>query len=390
MNTSVKHISSFMRGAPTLNGVAASLIAVLDAFFITGWGGTTAVSVSVSGGVATAILNPGETFVLESVVLVSGATPNQLNGESRVSVSTNTSISWPTTAADGPATGVISIKYAPQTGFEKVFGASGKAVYRSTNVLGSRMFYRLDDTGTTSARLRGYEDMSDVDTGVGPFPTDVQATGGLYVFKSSSASTTGVRYRIFADDRAVIFCIATHSVSGTAVASPARGFGDPLPLSPTGDYWGAFVTGSGSSSSNFYNGSLGSSIASSTSGGTYSPRSISGLGSSVILDIRTFIGSPAALSGADDYLGQAPSSVDGQIKISRTFFKEVGSSSPPRSVVPGAMYIPQSGAYNVLQDGDILDGSGELSGRRLLALGNGTATATPSGVYLVDMTGPWR
>ena len=49
----VKYINNAMRGAPVLNGVAGSLIGLLDTFLVDGWGLATANSLSVSGGVAT-------------------------------------------------------------------------------------------------------------------------------------------------------------------------------------------------------------------------------------------------------------------------------------------------------------------------------------------------
>ena len=56
MSTSVKHIHNGMRGAPQISGTAGTLIAALDALFTTGWGVTTAISVTVASGIATALL----------------------------------------------------------------------------------------------------------------------------------------------------------------------------------------------------------------------------------------------------------------------------------------------------------------------------------------------
>lgn len=71
----VYYIHSEMRGAPVLNGAAAgyALASVLDAALITGFGATTAVSVSVTDGIATATLPSGESFEPLSMVKVAGA-----------------------------------------------------------------------------------------------------------------------------------------------------------------------------------------------------------------------------------------------------------------------------------------------------------------------------
>ena len=94
----VKYIHNAMRGAPQLSGTAGTLIAVLDAFLLTGFGQVTALSVNVAGGIATATLQSGQSFDKDCIVLVEGATPAALNGEARVISTSSTSITWATTA----------------------------------------------------------------------------------------------------------------------------------------------------------------------------------------------------------------------------------------------------------------------------------------------------
>lgn len=395
MSTSVKHIHSGMRGVPTVNGVVGSgVIPVLDTFFITGWGLTTALSVTVASGIATASLTPGETFDRDSVVLVAGATPAELNGESRVLTSSNTAITWATTAADGVATGTITIKYAPQTGWSKVYAGTNKAVYRSNHVQSAGHYLRVDDTGTTTARIRGYESMSDVDTGVGPFPTDAQMSGGGYWWKSINANATAVKWRMFADERFLIVAIAAgYSTQATYLGAPPRGFGDPIALAPAGDAWCTLLSFVGSSSNSAAYASFVSQLSSGTQGQTVCPRAVSGLGGAVQMNNKSFTATVNLSSGSDGALGTLPSEVDGQIKTARTFSSEAATNKPPRAIVPGVHYIPQTGSVGVLADGDTLAGSGDLAGRKLLVVGDQNASGfggAPAGFYLVDITGPWR
>jgi hypothetical protein len=396
MSTSVKHIHNGMRGAPQISGtVGAGVIPVLEALFITGWGATTAVSVSVASGTATATLTSGETFDRDSVVLIAGATPGELNGEARVLTTSLTSITWATTAADGVATGTITIKYAPQTDWVKVYAGTNKAAYRSTHVQSAGHFLRVDDTGALVARVRGYEAMTDVDTGTGPFPTDAQISGGGYIHKAISGVASAIRYKLFCDERFVFICIAAASVANALhVAAPARGFGDPIVLAPGGDAWGTVLSAAGSSSSIAGQGSLSSGMVSTAGGFCVGPRAVSALGGAVLMDPKPFVGSVGVVSGGDSSsLGVLPSEVDGQVKTSKLFLKEQAASKPPRVVIPGVGYVPQGGAYGPLADGDTMDGAGDLAGRRLMAvadLGNNNFQTTPQGVYLVDITGPWR
>lgn len=50
MSTAVKFFHSEMPSAPVLSGTAGSLLAILDACLVNGWGLMTATSVVVSGG----------------------------------------------------------------------------------------------------------------------------------------------------------------------------------------------------------------------------------------------------------------------------------------------------------------------------------------------------
>lgn len=392
MSTSVKRIESTQRGAPTLNGQAGTLLAVLEALFVTGWGPTTPLSVNVAGGIATAMLTPGETFDRDAVVLIAGFTPGALNGEARVLTTSNSSITWATTAPDGAATGAGTIRYAPQTSWSKPFAKTNVGAFRSTHVQSNGHYLRIDDTGTTTARVRGYESMTDVDTGTGPFPTDAQMSGGGYLHKSTAANATACRYRIFCDERFIVF--ATAAGSGATAANRtanARGFGDPIILAPGGDAWGTVLCYAGSSGATSYTGALDNALTSGANGGCAFPRSITGLGSAVLGDVQVFSGAINIISGTDNTLGAFPSEVDGRLRHVRTFIKEVGTTKPPRVITPAVYFVPQSGVASLIADGDTLDGSGDLAGHRLMCVSTGTGySGAPTGIYLVDITGPWR
>ena len=384
----VKWINNAMRGAPQISGTAGSLIAAIDAFLLTGFGVTTAQSVTVAGGIATANLQAGQSFDRHVVVLVDGATPAALNGEARVLTSSSSQITWATTAPDGVATGTITIKVAPVGGWVKVFAGVNKAVYQSTDVQGARFFYRVDDTGTTAARVRGYESMTDVDTGTGPFPTDAQISGGGYVLKSSNANATAVRYDFFADLRFFIFAICpTFSANTNYTGAPARGWGDTLPLRPAGDVYSACCSVSDTAGATAY-GSF--DLNTSGSASIYLARASTGLGGSVRANALAYVGA-AGQSGFSATLGAFPSSIDGEMKTSRRYV-DSGDGATPRANIPGIFHIPQSGLNLSVAPRDTFDGTGDNAGRILYAVGgySGSMSSPPTGIYLVDITGPWR
>ena len=91
----------------------------------------------------------------------------------------------------------------PLAGFSIAFSGTNKAVYRPDDVEDPRLFLRVDDSFGSNARIRGYETMSDVDTGTGLFPTEAQVSGGFYFYKSNAA--TARPWRFFSDGRKLYF-----------------------------------------------------------------------------------------------------------------------------------------------------------------------------------------
>lgn len=388
----VKYINNAMRGAPQVSGTPGTLLAALRACLITGFGLVAASSVTVAGGIATATLPSGQSFDPYCVVLVEGATPDELNGEQRVLTASSTSITWATTAADGAATGTITIKVAPVGQWEELFAGTvaNKAVFRSTDVTGSRFCWWVDDTGTTAARVRGFESMTDVNTGTGPFPADAQISGGGYQLKSPVANTVAARYDLVGDSRFVLYA----GGSTIGAATPLRGFGDLLALRPAGDAFAVAVSCSSSSSisssSSFMSGTF--DRQESGADAVYCARTITGLGGAQQAGVRVYVGSAASPSGADPTLGAFPSAVDGELKYSGCCV-HAGNDATPRADVPGVLRVPQSGMASLIAPRDVIAGAGARAGRRLLALGttNGNhGNATVTGIVLVDITGPWR
>ena len=386
MPIAVKWFDSTMRGAPTISGTAGSMIAAIDACLITGFGAVTATGITVSGGIATATVPSGQSFAPHAVVLISGATPTALNGEARVLTSSSTQITFATTAADGAASGTIEIRYAPVGGWEKVFSATNKAAYRSLDAAGARHYLRVDDTGSTAARVRGYEAMSDVETGTGPFPTEAQVAGGGLWWKSAVASAAPAGWLLAADSRMILLATKPSTASGASLtASVLRGFGDPITFRKAGDAWCTLLSASGSGISQQNAGNLDGGGATSSFGSLAAPRAWHGLGASVLLQTNE-----TAVSGSNPQYGTAPSEIDGEIKMRPVLVQE-GASRPPRAQVPGVYHIPQSGLASVVPDRSLWPGAGGLAGRQLLACATGVyIDLAPSGAFFIDVTGPWR
>ena len=401
---SVYYFNEGLRGVPQLSGTSGALIAVLDACLITGFGTVSVTSLTVADGVATATVSAGNSFNPHHIILIEGASDPALNGRHRVLLDDNssTSFSFKTTAANGPASGTISAKYAPVPGWEKPFSATNKAVYRATT--GNRFYYRVDDSLPEKyvAEIRGYETMASVDVGEAPFPLlSLVST----IEKSNAANATGKYWDLVADCRAVMFGAQQYPAIGAVpFATPARYFGEMVPLAQNGDAWCSAVL---SSTEKLTGMSLhtGGSIfysyrGTSTSYSGALARGVSGVGGGIDAQCMAVFGNKVGvLSGQDAVFGPAPSAVDGQLYLSPVYLAE-GSAGPARAVVPGAQYVPHTMVNDMLGvRSTITPAAGPLVGRQLLVLccsnnpSNGSSSISSSssiGRYLMDITGPWR
>lgn len=390
----VKYLHSAMRGAPTLSGSAGALIGVLDACLTTGFGLTSVTALSVSSGVASATVGSGNSFEVGAIVLIDGATPGTLNGEQRVVSSSATSFTFATAASDGAATGTISAKYAPAHNWEKAYSGTNKGAYRSTDLEANGHYLRVDDTGTQTAAVRGYESMSDVDTGTGPFPTTAQMSTALWP-KSMQSSATAVRWMLFADARFFGIAIAPYSyIDATSMSAPLRGFGDAVGLADGGDAW-CTVLSCCSDVAYFHKSSLDSFTQAAIGDGAHAfARPLDGVGSSeraAMKCMAPFSSQANSFSGSDaGGFGTFPSAVDGKLRLAHNYLCSSVANSPPRALVPGTYYAPWTNVGNYFTHGDVLAGSDDFAGRRLIAVGAGNSSGQPAGIYFMDATGPWR
>ena len=387
----VKYIHNAMRGAPVLNGQNGTLIGLLDALLLNGWGAATAASVTVADGVATATFGSSTPWEVGAVIEVSGATPAGLNGQSRVLSAADASMTFATSAPNGAATGTISIKYAA-AGWSKPFTGSNLAAYRSQDLLSPRHYLRVRDNYGKYATVSGFEAMTAISTGTGRFSRSASLDhNGSTWDKSSQANATAVPYLVAADSRAVLVSIAVFAPedSGYKVAN-IRGFGDALPLAPGGDAWCTFVASCAYDVPATIDGSLGAGLPVARAyGGFVLPRKHDGTGGAQEVGCQPVSGSLNSYSGGDGWFGSAPSTVTGEVLVSRLRFTQ-SADYTSRAMVPGVLYIPQNLPAGLFTVGDVQPGGGEFAGRRLRVVRVGLNGYTADGYSLIDLTGPWR
>lgn len=394
VDTSVKFYREDFPGAPVLNGVAGSLIGLLEACLCTGFGLRSATSLVVAGGVATLTLasDAKNGNLLHSVILVEGVTGalTALNGEQRVTVASSTDLKFATAAADGTATGSITVKTAP-AGWEKKFSGTNKAVFKSLAVEANTSYLQVSDTGTTNANVRAYEAMTDVDTGTGAAPTVAQLASGGYWAKSYGANANANKFDLVADHRAMYYLPITYAgLQPTYIGQGGYFFGDILAYK-SGD---AFATALTSADADVTSSSLSGNvwIGANLSKGTKLLKSYTGLGGAVNAWTPPMSGTSNLYSGEDPWCGAFPAPADGALRLSRIRVTEGGHAGAAllmRGELPGIFNVPQTGLAAAVSRGDLVSHNGRML-MGVYAGSNYTDTADTGGRGFFDITGPWR
>lgn len=388
VDTSVKYYSSLMPGSPVLNGTAGSQIAMLDALLVNGFGLKSADSLVVAGGVATINVSTGHSAIVDVVILVANATPSDLNGEQRVTAVTANSVSFATAVSNQTATGSINFKIAP-VGWTKAFTGTNLAVYKSPDVTSSGLLMRVDDTNARFSKIVGYETMSDVNTGTGPFPTSTQLATGVWWGKSSSADSVSRPWFFLADSK-TIYSLRAAAASYPASYEPGM-FGDIASYKPA-DAYHCMVHGTASDVSGSYPSSdhLCSFQAGAIGPGSFLARSYTGLGGAItpFRSCPTLTGSTSFYSGDGASSGlNYPNQVDGGLFTAPVYISE-SSNYALRGTIRGLLAVPQRVPIGSFANGDLLTAIVGIPNRRFRAFTIGQQV-TNGGLYLLDVTGPW-
>lgn len=389
-DTSVKYFHSAMPGAPVLSGTAGARIAVLDACLVNGFGVAAVTSLVVSGGVATATMSGGHSAEIGSVVLVSGATPSGLNGEKKtLSVGGgNTTLTFDATGiSDQTASGTISLKLAG-AGWLKSFSGTNLAAYQSGNVAASQCLLRVDDTAAKTSRVVGYETMTAISTGSGPFPTATQRSGGSWWTESTVADGSARAWTVVADDRMFYMLTAyhpTYPAGGEFVA-----FGDVIPVK-SGDAWACVLSGYASDKSGGNPGDTNDyGVLRNAADELYFARSFSAVGGAAPGYKAFPLLVPSTSTGWASGNGpmQYPNGPDmglylGKMNVFESFYAAL------RGVSPGLYCCPQNLPPGLFAANARIASTDNLVGRELRVAPFG-AGATTAAFAFFDTTGPWR
>ena len=382
----VKNFSSASTAANVVSGTAQTLQSMLRACLNTGFGSKAVQSLVIAAGIATLTYATAHAYPVGSVVRVAGGGLAAANGEQLVLTTSATTATYAVPGApDGAVTGSITTDFAP-LGWAETFTNGGLSVFKPSAVEATGMLLRVDDTGTTNARIRAFESMTDVSTGVGPIPLDSQVSGGLYWPKSGAASAVARPWYVVGDARGFYFAIDPQGTGRYTLL-----YAGDLASMKSGDAYGYLLTGNQADQvalATVADGCCGWSHRSAR-GGAYLARLHTGIGQSVAAQR---IGSHHNGSTADAYAGTAGYSLgaypNGPNNALLTGSLEAFALGV-RGVLPGLVH-PFQDCANAFSSGSIVDGTHDLAGRKLLVLRVAPPTgAVTAGTVCIDMTGPW-
>lgn len=404
MSIPVKIFRSTDPNAPTLNGTAGSLIALFDACLVNGYNSKAVQSITRSGQTATVTFATAHGLNADALTVVrhAGFDQAEYNGDFRISnVLTNSYDITVTGSPATPGTGTATSKVAP-VDWVKAYSGTNKGAYRSNALDATRLFLRVDDNnpaaGADSGRtayVRGYETMSDVDTGYGPFPTVAQ--GQTKIIKSTIADSSSREWIMIADDREMLLFYSTRAGTAGQYQQRTFHFGDFASELPS-DPYGCLIMGTTNPTISYNNGDgdnyegynaykYPNTPGASALSGHYVARPYSQIGSSTGVAKVGFNLYNSSYFGYQGY--SYPTAGNNQLYLAPVFISEMLASMPIRGVMKcwyDPMHVKPLGHRNTTSD---VSG---LPGRTLMAIAisMGQNNDTVAAEVHIDITGPWR
>lgn len=205
LSSTIRWFHSEQLGAPQIMAVQGNILSILDACLLNGFGAKAAASITVTNGLAVVSIPSGCDFEVYSVINVSGCSVAELNGDWKVSASSSVSVSFSVAIADCVGGGTITVKRAATPYWEKQFSGTNKAAYRSVHPDSSRCVFYIESVDYGTSYVRGYESMTDIATGVRPFPTLTQQAASTFIWKQSNTNNVAYmprKWMLIADERA--------------------------------------------------------------------------------------------------------------------------------------------------------------------------------------------
>lgn len=355
-------------GAPTINNVAGSVLEVLRACLVNGFGAKTVTSISVTSGVATAT-SAAHGFVGThgKLLQISGASEPLLNGIKQPGGILTNSFTYPAVGVpDGTYTGTISAKRAPLGWAEPHNSANVSIFARTAPEATAQMLWvndsHLNGSSALTARARMVESATDANTFTGPSPTLAQETNGT-AWNKGANDATAKPWVIVGNDRFFYICI-----NGYGTQPELNYFGDLVSYASP-DAYASVLAGQGRG------GQIGQYAGATPSGaGLYASGNVSGL-------VKSVLGQPVG-AGSGTALGGSSMGTGPNVVLSRPVWL-VTNSEATLQYVRGELPGLASPLYTLpFADKQVVD----FGGTKFLAV---SIFYAQNGRALIDLDGPW-
>ncbi len=338
-------------GAPPLDGTAGSFVDVLDWCLVSGAPTPAGWTIEFTSGDLRSY-RQGSLTVTAVVTGLGGTWTVSGNHEESFYEGLRIHIEGDTGGGDGVYTTVSATNNGANTDIVVSQTIPGGSAADGVLFSNNSLYFGVDDSGTTLARIRGFETMTaagvSVASGTGPFPTDAQTSGGSYISKSQNATSDPRAWTVIADDRAFYIWINRFAnygdinYSGGPIGSAQFGanfFGDiyqPVELVTIPDDYATLImteaNGSGSGSRIGENSiNTGAALL-----GHFLARSYTQAGTSQATDKNAwnFFAQDTWLGGGAGY-AMFPNLTNGKIPFMRVYCLDGGGTNIMRGLIPG-------------------------------------------------------
>lgn len=245
----------------------------------------------------------------------------------------------------------------PGAGWKLEFTASNRRAYRIDPVIGSGIFFRVDDSASVaganarSAHVRAFESMSDIDSGINGCPTPAQLEFGDTWSKSMTLNAVARPWLVVATAKWFYLFV---DVNGSGISTAVGFYAGDMPSYVPGDRFcflvsngSAGVAHAGSASTNMSKGLIADGQLNSVTGvnrGAYVMRGASGLPGAVpvSLVLPRPSGSSIATGALGAVGGEYPSPINNGLFAEEPIFREgvnrtrgyLGGCYTPWHVIP--------------------------------------------------------
>jgi hypothetical protein len=302
------------------------LCTILDAILVAGYPLKTITAMARSSGVVTCDCT-AHGFTSATVHTISGADQDEYNGNHTITVTDANHFTFPiATTPTTPATGTLRASDTTTAlGWKKAFTGTNKRAYQLRG--GTGFLLRVDHSvNAYDARIRGYEAMSDIDTGTGPFPTVAQMANGVFIKMTNNAGPRS--WMLVGDELGFVLRSNTTGAAADTVVT----FGDFKSFKPS-DAFNCLIAGSDTDNAGPDGNKLSvtavSSFLTSVQGGQYLARAHTQTGSAITFgkSIDTWrhgawLSGGAATPNTDTLTYPCP--IDGGLHLSRLIVVEPG------------------------------------------------------------------